>query len=81
MKLIEFPSLPAVLSLPEALRRLASQIENGEYGDAHNLAWTIDCGDSRIELGYLGKSPEPACSAHFLFALAMRRLELGALAL
>jgi hypothetical protein len=79
LNIVEFPTMPAAQSLPEALRKLANEIEQGEYGDSHNLAWAIDCGDSRIELDYLGKCSEPAAAAHFLFALAMRRLESGAL--
>lgn len=61
--------------IPRALRDLADSIEAGEYGAAHNLAWVIDCGDNRIEVGLLGAAPEPAPTAYFLFGLGMRRIE------
>lgn len=72
-----------VVSLPTAdvgdvsrgLRHIADQIEHGDFGHAHNLAWVIDCGDSRIELGMLGHSAEPGPTAHLLYAIAQRKLE------
>lgn len=61
--------------VPNALRDLADAIEAGKYDGAHNLAWVIDCGDSRIEVGLLGKAPEPALTAYLLLGLGMRRIE------
>ena len=61
--------------VPRALRALADAIERGEYGDAHNVAWVVDCGDSRIEVGMAGAAPEPGATAHLLFAIAQRKLE------
>lgn len=77
LKLIEFPA-HNLADLPGALRRLADQVEAGDYGDGHNLAWVVDCGNGRIELGLMGAAPEPSLTAHFLLALGMRRLEKGA---
>ena len=65
--------------IPRALRELADRIERGEYDSAHNLAWVLDCGDSRVELGLAGRAPEPAATAHLLFDIAMTRLVRGAL--
>lgn len=62
-------------SLPDGLRALADWIEKGEYGDAYNLAWVIDCGDGRIEAGLLGQSPSPGTVAYYLYGLAQRKLE------
>lgn len=62
--------------VPKTLRALADAIERGEYGDAHNVAWVIDCGDSRVECGMAGAAPEPGATAHLLFAIAQRKLEL-----
>lgn len=76
--LLQFPERD-VSDIPASLRRLADEIERGEFGDAHNLGWVIDCGNSRVELGMLGKAPEPATTAHFLYSLAQRKLEQGAL--
>jgi hypothetical protein len=69
--------VPCIGDVSEALRRLADAIDAGEYGDAHNLAWVIDCGDKRVECGLTGKGGEPAPLAHYLFALAMRKLEFS----
>ena len=79
LKVLEFPSKPTAINIAEALRKLADCVEAGDYDECRNLAWVIDCSDSRVELGYLGQAGEPAAAAHFLFALANRRLELGAL--
>ena len=61
--------------IPNGLRRLADQVERGDYGDVHNLAWSIDCGSGRIEIGMLRKAPEAGVTAYYLFALSMRKLE------
>ncbi len=72
--LVQLPAVD-IRDVTKGMRTLADQIERGEFGDAHNVAWVIDCGDSRIELGMLGAAAEAGITAHFLFALAMRRLE------
>lgn len=64
-----------IVDLPRGLRALADEIESGKYGDAHNLAWVIDCGDGRIEIGMLGNTAQPGAEAHYLYALAQRKLE------
>ncbi len=76
--LVEFPDRD-VGDIPRGLRALADQIEAGEYGDAHNCAWVIDCGAGRVDLGILGSSPLPGADGHLLFSLAVRRLEDAAL--
>lgn len=73
-ELIKFPKNDSV-DIPTSLRNLADQIENGEYDDAHTLAWAIDCGDGRIELGLCGNCSEPSTTAYFLFGLAKYKLE------
>ena len=60
--------------IPAALRLIADEIEAGEYGDAHNLAWAIDCGHNRVDCGLLGQAPEPGSTAYFLFGRAMKKL-------
>jgi hypothetical protein len=73
-----------LLKLPEAhigdvsggLRRLADQIDAGEYGDAHAFAWVVDCG-GHIEVGMLGQTAEAGAVAHLLLALGMRKLEVS----
>ena len=76
-ELVQFPPQD-VTRVAIALRNLADAIEQGQYGDAHNLAWAIDCGDKRIEVGLLGTCPELATTLHYLFALAMRKVESAA---
>ena len=73
-KLIQFPDSNRH-NIPQELRNLADSIEAGKYGDAHTLAWVIDCGDARIEVGLLGAAAEAAPTAYFLLGLAQRRLE------
>ncbi len=63
--------------VPRALRALADGIERGEYGDAHNVAWVVDCGSTRMACGLMGAAPEPGATAHLLFAIAQRKLEQG----
>jgi len=72
---INFPAKDTA-DIPNTLRTLADAIECGDYDNALYLGWVIDCGGSRIELGLIGKATEPAAEAHFLFALAQRKLEL-----
>ena len=74
VNVVEFPQRD-VKDIPRMLREIANGIEAGEYGDAHNLAWVIDCGDSRIEIGLLGTAPEPGITCYYLFGKAMRKLE------
>lgn len=73
-KLITLPDRD-IRDIPRALRDLADSIEAGKYGRAYNLAWVMDCGDKRIEVGLLGASPKPAPTAYFMLGLGMRRIE------
>jgi len=70
-------TLPAtdVGDISRGLRALADQIDAGDYGDGHFLAWVIDCGSGRVECGGLGKSPEAGAVGHLLFGIAQRKLE------
>jgi hypothetical protein len=65
----------SIADVPRMLRALAEEIEEGKFGDAHNLAYSIDCGDHRVEVGLCGTSPEGGVTAYYLFGLAMRKLE------
>jgi hypothetical protein len=73
VKLIQFPDVD-VGDIARGLRRMADDIEKGEYGDAFNLAWVMDCGEGHIEVGLLGRSPEPGAAAHLLFGVGMSKL-------
>lgn len=75
LNVVQFPEQPAAQNIPNALREIAQSIEDGDYDDAHNLAWVMDCGDGRVEIGLLGPSPSPATMAYFLLGLGKRRLE------
>ncbi len=57
------------------LRQMAQDIEDGKYPDDVCLAWVMDCGDGKVQIGMLGHSPSPGPEAHLLFAVAMRKLE------
>ena len=77
-ELVAFPERD-LKDLPRALRALAESVEKGEYDEAHNLAWVMDCGSARIEVGFLGQSPYPGSDAHLLLALGQRKLEHAAM--
>ena len=74
MKIVKLPTTD-LTDIAAGLRNLATQIENGDFNDAHNLAWVIDCGDGVVEVGLLGQSPSPGPLAHYLYCLGQRRLE------
>lgn len=76
--LLEFPD-QNVADVPSCLRALADAIERGEYGDAHCVAWVVDCGNHRVEIGLAGTSPAPGAEGHLLFGIAMKKLEGAAL--
>ena len=67
----------SINNLPERLRTLANQIEMGDFDDAHTLAWVMDCGNSRIEIGLMGKSESPGIEAHFLMSLGAHKIISG----
>lgn len=74
MNIVELP-VHNIGDLARGLRALADGIDAGEYGDAHNVAWVVDCGGGRIEIGMMGQSGSSGADAHFLFALGQRKLE------
>lgn len=73
MKLVTLP-VSNINDIPNGLRKLAEQIKSGAFGDAHNLAWIIDCGDSKCEFGMLGKSSSAGSEFYLLLALAQHRM-------
>jgi hypothetical protein len=75
LKVLQFPSLPGCQDVSKALRELADEIDKGTKGDAHNIVWALDCGNGRIEVGLMGKAPEPAMTAYYLLGMAQRKLE------
>lgn len=77
LNIVQFPEQYAALDIPASLRILADQIEAGEHGDAYTLLWVIDAGDGRIDLGLMGKAAEAGITAHFLAAVAQRKIEAG----
>ncbi len=60
--------------IPGVLRLMADQIDRGEYGEVHNIAWVMDH-DGGVDAGLLGKAGEIGPTAHLLFAIAQRKLE------
>ena len=75
----EVKALPGgdIRDVPTRLRALADDVESGRFGDAHALAWVIDCGNGTIKLGLLGAAAESAPTAHLLFGMAMHKLQEG----
>jgi len=74
LNVVKFPEDDAN-NVVAGLRNLADNIEAGQFGDAHNLAWVIDKGDGAISVGLLGRSGSPGAEAHLLLALGLRNLE------
>ena len=74
MEIIQLPDRD-IGNVPRALRALADAIERGEFGDGHNVAWAVDCGRGRVEVGLAGPAPEAGITAYYLFGQAMRKLE------
>lgn len=74
LNVVRFPERD-LKDIPATLRRIADGIERGEYGDAHNLVWVIDEGDSEISVGLCGQSTEPGAVAYHLMGMGMRKLE------
>lgn len=75
MKVVDFPLQSATTNVPDALRLLADMIEQGDFDAAHSVAYVINCGNNRLEVGLLGHAAEPAVTAHYLLCLAQRKLE------
>ena len=78
-ELLQFPEENNVSDVSKMLRKLADAIEAGEYEDAHNLAWVIDCGVGQIETGIMGSTAEAGVTAHFLLHLGMLKIANGAM--
>lgn len=75
IKVVELPKA-SHLNIPEQLRELAKEIEDGEYGEVHHLVWITSNEDqARFDVGLCGKSSESKAVAHFIMSLAQRRLE------
>lgn len=77
LNVVKFPDHYAALDIPDALRALADEIEEGNYGACFNLLWVIDAGDGAIDLGLMGKTTDAAFHAHFLADVAMRKIVGG----
>lgn len=75
LNVVPFPEHFAVLDVPESLRVLAEEIEAGEHGACHTLLWVIDAGNGQINMGLMGKAAEAGITAHFLAAVAQRKIE------
>ena len=73
MKLLKFPDA-GIKDVAKGLRILADKIDSGEYGDAHNLAWVLDCGSSRVEFGLLGQTASAGAEFNLLLDTAKNRL-------
>lgn len=77
LNVVQFPEHFAALDVPESLRVLADEIEAGEHGACHTLLWVIDAGNGQINMGLMGKAAEAGITAHFLAAVAQRKIEAG----
>ena len=76
MKLLQFEQ-PECNHVVTGLRNLANNIEAGNYGDAHNLAWVINCGNGDVETGFLGEAKEPGAELFLLLAMGTHKIVSG----
>jgi hypothetical protein len=72
LKVVQFPGAD-VRDVAAQLRALADAVEKGEMGDAHNIAWVMDCGDSRLEFGMMGQSESFGANFVLLLNMALHR--------
>lgn len=72
-KVVTFPHQPAE-SVAEQLHTLADEIAAGKHGNVHSVSWVADCGDMRVEVGFIGNSPLPGPTAHMMFSMGMQKL-------
>lgn len=76
-QLLDFPLNSSMLDIPSSLRELAEQIESGEHGEAFNLMWVIDTGNSEMSLGLIGKSQQPGLLAYYMAGAVQKKLLMG----
>lgn len=74
--LVKFPG-SKLDDIPEALRRLADEIEAGAFGEVHRLVWVAEVAGGEIGLGLIGPCSEPAPVTYMILGLAKRRIETG----
>ena len=76
LKVIKFPA-PNMGDVSAQLRALADCVDRGDYGDAHNIAWVIDCGDNRTEFGLMGQSESSGANFVLLMNLGLHKFMQG----
>lgn len=77
LNVVKFPDHYAALNVPESLRALADEIEAGEHGACNSLLWVIDAGDGEINLGLMGRVPDPSGTALILAAVVPKKILAG----
>lgn len=75
-QLLEFPDAN-VHDIPRMLRKLADDIENGKFENAHNVVWVLDKGCGQVEIGLMGAAAEAGPVAYLLLGLGSRKIEDG----
>lgn len=77
LNVVTMPDRAAARDIPAALRKLADEVAEGNFGDAYNLVWAIDGGGGRLEFGLMGPAEAPGAQAHLLLSLAAHRILVG----
>ena len=78
LKAVQLNTGDGILSVSAGLRKLADEIDKGDFDAAHNLIWCMDCGDGRVELGLLGQTAEFVPTAYYLAGLAKHTMARAA---
>jgi hypothetical protein len=74
LKAVELPALHKS-DICEQLRRLIQNIENGDFGEVHSVAWSLEADDNHIHVGLIGQADIPLLRAYFGLGKGMRVIE------
>ena len=67
---------PQRIAVADALRELADQIEQNDFGIPDSMTWVLEA-EGEIHVGCTDMSSYASCHAHLMLAKAQRKLEDG----
>lgn len=72
LKIVQLP-VGNLLDVPLSLRKLADQIEAGDYHTVHRLAWVIQDCDGNVHVGIIGGVQALTAEACYMYSLGVQR--------